>query len=219
MKPASKRIGASFTAIFVLPLLFLGFASHTSAAIAQTSGNFTATGDMTTPRSGHTATLLADGRVLIAGGGGSGDGLQTAELYDPAAGTFTRTGDMTTARRGHTSTRLDNGMILIAGGVGPGYIPLSSAELYDPSTGTFVPTGNMITPQMGQAATLLGNGKVLIVGGLAGNLPAVRGASGELYDPSTGAFAPAGSYANTNTMYPGAGGAIWPTVTSVVSLN
>src|SRR5690242_13172824 len=98
-------------------------------AVAQTPGTFAATGNMTAARSGHTATLLADGRVLIAGGDAAG----TAELYDPATGTFASTGKMTAARAAHTATLLPNGTVLIAGGAYGPPRSLGSAELYDPS--------------------------------------------------------------------------------------
>jgi hypothetical protein len=146
---------------------------------------------MSTQRESHTATLLANGKVLIAGG----DQLNrpsldvvdfaTTELYDPAAGTFTTAGNMNRARSAHTSTMLPNGQVLIAGGSASGR-SLASAELYDPITGSFSLTGDMTTPRAFHTATLLGNGRVLITGGFDGNK--VPAATAELYDPSSGVF-------------------------------
>ena len=80
------------------------------------TGTFTPTGSLNTARYGHTATLLNNGMVLMAGGDGSSGSLASAELYNPATGTFTTTGSLNTARYYHTATLLNNGMVLMAGG-------------------------------------------------------------------------------------------------------
>lgn len=184
----------------VLPLLLLGVA-HTCVVMAQSIGTFTATGKLSRPRQFHTATLLPNGKVLIAGGydirwtfWSSWTVWPSAELYDPSTGTFTATGDMTTARYFHTATLLPDGKVLITGGnnsIAGGCFcnPLATAELYDPSAGTFTATGEMTTARSGHTATLLNNGKVLIAGGPINR----RLASAELYDPSTGTFIATGS--------------------------
>ncbi|HJX66837.1 MAG TPA: kelch repeat-containing protein [Polyangia bacterium] len=162
------------------------------------AGTFTATGNMTVARgTEHTATLLATGRVLIAGGQDDTNDLASAELYDPAAGTFTATGSMSVGRAYPTATLLVNGKVLIAGGAG------SSAELYDPATGIFTATGMMTAARTEQTATLLTSGKVLIAGGW----DYVSLASAELYDPTAGTFTATGSmtaarYFHTATRLP-----------------
>jgi hypothetical protein len=179
-KSTGSTIGAFLEALL---LFFIAVAGQASIAAAQSGGTFTATGSMTSARAGHTATLLLNGKVLIAGGPGS-----SAELYDPISGTFTPTGNMTAARRGHTATLLPDGRVLIVGGYGDGPGgPLASAELYDASTGTFIATGAMTIPRGFHTATLLAGGSVLITGGIQ------EGASAELYDSSRGTFRPTGS--------------------------
>lgn len=156
---------------------------------------FSPTGSMTTDRAGYTATLLADGRVLVAGGKADPAELASAELYDPATGTFSPTGSMAVAREGSAATLLADGRVLVAGGMGE-TTGLASAELYDPTSGTFSPTGPMSDPRALPSATLLADGRVLVAGGI--NTFATEGlplASAELYDPRSGTFSPTGSMA------------------------
>jgi hypothetical protein len=132
----------------------------------------------------HTATLLNNGLVLIAGGnlGSLLSGLlDSAELYNPAAGTFTLTGSLETARASHTATLLNNGMVLIAGGDGSGKVDLAGAEMYNPATRTFAPAGDLRNGRANHTATLLNNGMVLIAGGTHNNDDDAT-ASAELYN-------------------------------------
>jgi hypothetical protein len=158
------------------------------------TGTFTATGSMNTARYWHTATLLNNGMVLIAGGwGGYPNGiLGSAELYDPATGTFTPTGSLNTARDLHTATLLNNSTVLIAGGAIAGWSggpATASVELYDPVTGTFSYTGSLNTARIYHTATLLNNGMVLLAGGEDSSYGNAL-ASAELYDPAAETFTP-----------------------------
>jgi hypothetical protein len=118
-----------------------------------TTGTWSRTRHLITGRESHTATLLPDGKVLVAGGRGFNNSsvFANAELYDPASGTWTATGSLVTARAGHTATLLPNGKVLVTGGQGNGGT-LASAELYDTSvsrlgnfsTRGFVQTGDNV---------------------------------------------------------------------------
>ena len=152
------------------------------------TNTFTLTNDMNAPRNGHTATLLPDGQVLIAGGWDHNGRTSTAELFDPQTGTFKSTAGMMAPRQGLTATLLKNGQVLIAGGDSARNTPQLTAELYDPATKTFAPTGDLNHGRFGHTATLLPSGKILMVGGTSGNDNIL--ASAEVYDPETGQFTP-----------------------------
>src|SRR5450631_750911 len=182
---------------------FLVALTTTSLAVGVTSfrsgvpaisrvGSASPAAPMLEPRSGHTATLLPGGKVLIAGGmRRNQDFYRSAELFDPATGKFQATGEMTTARVGHVAKLLHSGKVLIAGGwVGHG--ATDSAELYDPATGRFTAISKMTTKRGQPSGTLLANGDVLIAGGADHDSPGGM-VSAEILRASTLTFEPAGS--------------------------
>ncbi len=181
MQATNKRLTSPVN-VTVAVLLLLGVLGVPSILVAQSNGTFTRAGDMITPRSGHTATLLMDGRVLIAGGYSAGNSAPaTAELYDPSTGVFTPTGDMIEPQGWHTGILLPSGRVLIVGGYQPGKYPnLGNAELYDPDTGTFVQTGGYAAPagcDFCAPSILLADGRVLFPG--QSKLP-------QIYNPASG---------------------------------
>jgi hypothetical protein len=130
--------------------------------------------------------LLADGRVLIAGGfRGNEETIGDAELYDPALGAFRPIGPMEDPRVGHTATRLQDGRVLIVGGWSD-HRRVDTVEIFEPATETFKRLGRLNAPRADHTATLLGDGRVLIAGGFeARNAP--RGIA-EVFDPRANAF-------------------------------
>lgn len=179
----SKRTGfpSLLRCSLALSLLFLLAQVHAAAA------SFSNTPALLVARSGQTATLLLDGKLLVTGG-------QTnftltspaAEMYDPATGIWTVTGSMNGDRAHHTATMLPNGQVLVAGGYSSGTGALASAELYDPAVGTWTTTAPMSSQRFFHTATLLPNGQVLVVGGTADGNTAIPGV--ELYDPTAGTW-------------------------------
>lgn len=167
---------------------------HSAELYEMASASWSLTGDTVAfSREHHTATLLLDGKVLLAGGTIGGLPGKN-EVYDPASGTWRETGKMVEQRDGHTATLLPGGKVLLAGGwVVSGRV--ATAELYDPATGEFSPTSSMSTPRYQHGAILLPDGKVLVAGG------DLNVASAELYDPVSGTWSPTGNMNKSHWAY------------------
>jgi WD40 repeat protein len=199
MKTIPRLALTIFSAALTLVAAALSLAPTAAAAAPFTFAN---TGSLTQAREGQTATLLPNGKVLVADGSSSG-ALASAELYDPALGTWAASGSLATARFFPTATLLPNGKVLVAGGAGTSST-LASAELYDPASGSWSATGSLATARYSHTATLLPNGKVLVAGGSSNGSVL---ASAELYDPASGSWMATGSlggarYFHTATLLP-----------------
>ncbi|CAF1404823.1 unnamed protein product [Rotaria sordida] len=178
-------VGGLILAVIIALWLTENTTSTTSTTTTTSIPGWSITGNMNYGRSYHTASMLSNGQVLVAGGSGTGSvSLNSAELYNPSTGVWTITGNMIYTRYRHTASVLSNGQVLVAGGYGSG-LYLNSAELYSPSTGVWTITGNMSYLRCCYTASILSNGKVLVAGGF-GSSPYLN--SAELYDPSTGVW-------------------------------
>jgi hypothetical protein len=134
-------------------------------ALASTSAQVLAVGNVVAHRIGHTATALTDGRVLVTGGRNEAGALASTEIFDPTSGTFAPGAPLASPRVAHTATRLPDGRVLIAGGTDGGGAALETAELFDPSTGQVTALPDMGSARSGHSATALPGGLVLLVGG------------------------------------------------------
>jgi hypothetical protein len=162
----------------------IGAAGVTNAAeiFDPAGGTWKPAGTLNTARYAHTATLLPNGKVLVAGGFAATFSA-SAELFDPISGTWTNTGSLNTPRYYHTATLLPNGKVLVTGGQNTsGY--LTNSEVYDPASGVWSVTGSLNVGRVQHAATLLPNGKVLAVDGYK----SAYLSSAEMYDPATGTW-------------------------------
>ena len=163
------------------------------AVLAVSTDTWSAAPQMPTERvAGHTATLLADGRLLVLGGVKATGGTASADLLDPSTSTWASVAPMSRVRSSHAATLLADGRVLVTGGstplasATPGYVNDASAEIYDPVANTWTATPSMSVARAHHTATLLPDGKVLVVGGE--NAQYVVEASAEVYDPVANAW-------------------------------
>jgi Galactose oxidase, central domain len=173
-----------------------GEARRTGEVYDPASNTWSATGQLTAPRTDHVTVRLTDGRILVAGS----DYDRTAEIYDPATNSWTATGSMNDGRSDFTATLLPDGRVLAVGGHGGSLGILATAELYDPATGRWSRTAGLRIPRWRHTATLLADGTVLVAGGLStGGIGWPRDA--ERFDPSRARWHP-----DERTAGPGGGG-------------
>ena len=218
----SAAVDTGFTNVFPLRTGFLLAGGGINAGVgigapgtvlSQTfdpgSGSFSRAGNLQINHLGTgNGTLLADGRVLLTGGGLPG--IAESEIYDPAARAWTRGSPMGKARRLHSVTLLQDGRVLIAGGFVCCLVEgqtvretaTDSAEIFDPATGHFTPTGSMTVARALHQATLLPDGRVLMSGGFGEPSPGTPGTEhAEVFDPATGTFGPAGDLHATRFLH------------------
>jgi N-acetylneuraminic acid mutarotase len=183
----------AFASLFSLTLLV--FQPTSAAQIEAQQTTWTTTGSLGTARAQHTATLLANGKVLVVGGLiGCNPGCQTTnsvEIYDPSTSMWSATGSPSLPRGNHIAVRLANGKVLVAGGYSAPGVVLAGSELFDPDTGTWSPTGALGSARQFHTAALLPDGRVLITGGLGADFSVLSTA--ELYDPAIGSWSSAGT--------------------------
>ncbi|HET7730887.1 MAG TPA: kelch repeat-containing protein [Usitatibacter sp.] len=158
------------------------------------SRTWSLTAPMSVPRMyGAHAVRLLDGRVMVLDGEELDNDLQgSVEIFDPASGAWTRTANLLIPRVSFTATLLESGEVLVAGGVDRTDATVAVAEIYNPESGTWRTTGSLHSARFGHTATILPDGRVLVAGGVLDDWIHEPAATGELFDPETGTWSPAG---------------------------
>jgi hypothetical protein len=177
----------ALTAPTTFTLTVAGSGGTATATVTVAVTRFSAVGSLAVGRYGHTATLLASGKVLIVGGYAANGPIASAELYDPIAKTFSPTGSMQVARARHTATLLRNGKVFIYGLMNELDINVAG-EIFDPATGQFTSILPIDYAEHAHTATLLANGKVIIAGGGKNPTKDVT-----VFDSATGLFTGGGT--------------------------
>lgn len=162
------------------------------------TGASSLTGPLNTPRYAHTATLLADGRVLVVGGLSVCDSstcnpLRSAELYDPATGVWTTVANYPSPVTGHVAARLSTSDVIVVGGCSTSGLPCNAlgASLFHPATLTWSPAATPLVPRTQAAVTLLPTGRLLLAGGVNGQ--GYQQTLAEQYDPGSNVWFPSGN--------------------------
>lgn len=146
-----------------------GVLPHTRSAVLYdpATKSWSAAGGLAEARGSTTATLLSNGKVLVAGGYNSSSGdLSSAELYDAATNLWSAAGALAIARGQHTATLLPDGIVLATGGVVNSNVFVSTAERYDPATNRWSSAGTLAAGRYVHTATLLPDQTVLVAGGV-----------------------------------------------------
>lgn len=185
-----SRVGALTVTVLLLVGIFIA-CPQIKAVKLQTPNKWSVTGPINVGRYCHTACLLQDGKVLVAGGRGKAGYLSSAEVYNPQTSTWSVVKSMNATRYSFASALLPDGKVLVMGGyAGRRALYHASAEIYDPITNTWTITGPMNNPRASFTATALPDGRVLVVGGECGKMTLT---SAEIYDPKTGTWSVTGS--------------------------
>lgn len=187
--------GAALIVVLIAVLLVNRGGDEEQPAAAPPVGTWRQAPDLAGIRGTATATVLNDGKVLVAGGGVGAIPVNAVEVFDPASGTWTPTGTLTQARRGHQAALLADGRVLVTGGRDADGEPMASAEVYNPETRTWSETAPMSIGRIGHTLTTLPDGRVLVVGGTSRGPSGASGgqtirpdASAEIFDARTGTW-------------------------------